>query len=126
MRRKKDYSGLCGSVHSFKLFSTLNNGKGKPASTKKKEPTLNYDIVFASTVSSVNSAIIRYKKCQTKAINLPLFMNDNGDIVMGSSEYMKKLAEEEKDALADINRLMKDISFLKQHETDIREGRCFI
>lgn len=113
MRRKKDYS-------------TLNNDKGKSASTKKKEHTLNYDIVFASTVSSVNSAIRRYKECQTKAINLPIFINDNGDIVMGSSEYMEKLAKEEKDALADVNRLMKDIYFLKQHETDIREGRCFI
>ena len=94
--------------------------------SRKKEPTLNYDIVFASTVSSVNSAIERYQKCQTKAINLPLFVNDNGDIVIGSPEYMNKLAEEAKDALADINRLMKDIDFLKQHEADIREGRCFI
>lgn len=113
MRRKGDYS-------------TLNNGKGKSASTKKKELTINYDIVFASTVSSVNSAIIRYKKCQIKAINLPLFMNDNGDIVVGSSEYMEKLEEEKREALAEVKRLMKDISFLKQHETDIKEGRCFI
>lgn len=94
--------------------------------SRKKEPTPNYDIVFASTVSSVNSAIRRYKECQIKAIKLPLFVNDNGDIVIGSSEYMKKLAEEEKNALADVNRLMKDIAFLKQHEADIREGRCFI
>lgn len=121
MRRKKDYS-------TFASISDMsaNNGKGKPSPTKKKELTLNYDIVFASTVSSVNSAIIRYKKCQIEAINLPLFVNDNGDIVVGPSEYMEKLAKEEKDALADINRLMKDIAFLKQHEADIREGRCFI
>lgn len=76
---------------------------------KNKEPTPNYDLMFQSAVSALQSAYSEYKKAISEELRWTFFDNDGNYCFLDGYEKRRKRTESAKEEVARLMGLVNEL-----------------